>query len=131
MKRFLICLVLASSATSFAREPGSKTANVRPTQSDQLESRLQSAVALNPQKTVRLDKPHGRVFLQTTVALREGLLEMFLCKKQTKEHESVLAIDASAQVIHAGLLAAGATPGKPAKFQPQFTPPQGDRIEIW
>ena len=131
MTRPLICLVLVCSATSFAREPGSRTANVRPTQPDQLEARLQSAVALNPQKTVLLDKPHGRLYLQTTVALREGLLEMFLCKKQTKEHESVLAIDASAQVIHAGLLAAGATAGKPAKFQPQFTPPQGTQIEIW
>ncbi len=102
-----------------------------PSTSAELESRLTAAVPLNPQKTVLLDKPRGRLYLQTSVALREGLLEMFLCKKQTKEHESVLAIDSSAQVIHAGLLAAGAVPGRPAQFSPKFVPPQGDRIEVW
>jgi len=133
MSRFLICLALVSSTVSFADQPASApaSAGVEPSTSEQLDARLKTAVALNPQKTVLLDKPNGRLYLQTSVALREGLLEMFLCKKQTKEHESVLMIDSSAQVIHAGLLAAGATPGRPAKFQPKFSPPQGDRIEIW
>lgn len=102
-----------------------------PSSSAELATRLAAATSLNPQKTVLLDKPNGRLYLQTSVALREGLLEMFLCKKQTKEHESVLMIDSSAQVIHAGLLAAGATPGRPARFQPTFSPPQGDQIEVW
>jgi hypothetical protein len=102
-----------------------------PSTADELETRLKSAVALNPQKTVLLDKSNGRLYLQTSIALREGMLEMFLCKKQTKEHESILMIDSSAQVIHAGLLAAGATPGAPARFHPTFMPPQGDKIDIW
>jgi hypothetical protein len=138
MWRVTICLwaLYVSASIAFgADRPAAKAETKRegppPSTGEQLEQRLASAAPLNPQKTVLLDKPNGRLYLQTSVALREGLLEMFLCKKQTKEHESILAIDSSAQVIHAGLLAAGATAGRPAKFQPQFTPPEGDRIEIW
>jgi len=133
MKRLVFCLALACSVTSPAAEPVTPppASALPPSTPDQLESRLKTAVALNQQKSVLLDKPNGRLFLQTSVALTEGLLEMFLCKKQTKEHESVLMIDSSAQVIHAGLLAAGAVPGRPAKFTPEFSPPQGDRIEVY
>jgi hypothetical protein len=92
---------------------------------------LESGTPLNPQKTVFLDKKNGRLFLKTCVCLREGLLEMFLCKSRTKEHESILTIDSDAYVIHAGLLALGANAGQPVRFVPEFSPPQGDRIEIW
>lgn len=87
-------------------------------------------VALNPQETVLLDRDHGRIILRGTVCLREGLLEMFLCKKQTKEHESIVTLDADASIIHAGLLALGAQPGSPVRFQPEFKPPAGQKIDI-
>ena len=128
---FCFLLNTAPAADTGKQKAESKSAGPLPSTAEELQQRLTSAAPLNPQKTVFLDKPNGRLYLQTSVALREGLLEMFLCKKQTKEHESVLMIDSSAQVIHAGLLAAGATAGRPARFQPQFSPPQGDRIEIW
>jgi hypothetical protein len=132
-RAFVVCTLMHSAHAAEPTKPKAepKREGPPPSTSEQLEQRFATAVPLNPQKTVLLDKPNGRLYLQTSVALREGLLEMFLCKKQTKEHESILAIDSSAQVIHAGLLAAGATQGRPAKFQPQFIPPQGDRIEIW
>ncbi len=133
MTRILAWSVLVVSASLAAADLPQRaaTSGAKPSSAAELTSRLQAAVPLNPQKTVLLDKPNGRLFLRTAVCLREGLLEMFLCKKQSKEHESILAIDSSAQVIHAGLLAAGATPGRPAQFQPQFQPPQGDRIDVW
>ena len=34
------------------------------------------------------------------------------------------------RLIHAGLLATGAKPGHPARFQPEFTPPTGTEIAI-
>jgi len=93
---------------------------------------LQAAepVALNPQQTVLMDRDHGRLILRGTVCLREGLLEMFLCKKQTKEHESIVTLDADASIIHAGLLALGAQPGSPVRFRPEFKPPTGQKIDI-
>jgi hypothetical protein len=86
---------------------------------------------LNSQGTVLFDKPNGKLILKTTLCLRDGELEMLLCPKQTKEHESILTINASAQVIHAGLLALGAKPGHPVKFRPEYVPPQGQVIEIY
>jgi hypothetical protein len=80
---------------------------------------------------VLIDRKHNRLLLKAKVVLREGVLEMFLCKSQTKEHESVLAVDSEAFVIHAGLQVLGAEPGSPARFDEKFHPPTGPRIDIW
>ncbi len=88
-------------------------------------------VPLNPQQTVFLDSEHHTLYLRTRVALREGLLEMLLCKAQTKEHESVLAVDSDAFIIHGGLLAIGAEVGTAVKFTPEFQPPTGQQIDMF
>ncbi|TXT37416.1 MAG: hypothetical protein FD138_660 [Planctomycetota bacterium] len=88
-------------------------------------------VPLNKQGTVLIDVDGKRLLLKTKVCLREGVLEMFCCLKQTKEHESILSIDSEAFVIHTGLLALGAKPGSPVKFQPEYSPAKGTRIRIF
>lgn len=88
-------------------------------------------VPLNPKGTILLDKPNGRLLLKADVVLREGLLEMFLCPKQTKEHESIVSLDGKMYVIHAGLLALGAEPGSPVQFRPEYKPPRGQKIDIY
>lgn len=87
-------------------------------------------VPLNPAKTVLLDRQNGKLLLKTTVVLREGVLEMLICKSQTKEHESILAINADAYLIHAGLLLLGAQPGTPASYDTEFHPPTGQVVDI-
>lgn len=89
------------------------------------------AVPLNPQKTVLFDAQRKRLLLKTTVVQREALLEMLLCKAQTKEHESILSIDAEAHVIHAGLLAVGAKPGTPVQYTPEYRPPSGQILDVF
>src|SRR5690606_34946207 len=44
--------------------------------------------------------------------------------------ESIVTFNAPVQHIHAGLLALGAKPGTPVKFEPEYTPPTGQKIEI-
>jgi hypothetical protein len=88
-------------------------------------------VPLNPQGTVLIDRKDKRLLLKAKVVLREGILEMFLCKAQTKEHESILSIDSDAFIIHAGLQVLGAEPGSPVRFDEKFHPPTGPRIDIW
>jgi hypothetical protein len=88
-------------------------------------------IALNPKRTVLLDREGKRLLVKTHVVLREGLLEMLCCPAQTKEHESILAVDARANVIHAGLVALGAKPGSPVQYRPEFKPPTGQPIEIF
>ena len=86
---------------------------------------------LNKQGTVLLDAKGKRVLLKTKVVLREGFLEMFCCLDQTKEHESVLALDGKAYVVHTGLLALGAKTGTPVEFRPKYKPPTGQRIDVF
>lgn len=86
---------------------------------------------LNPQKTVWLDMNQKRVIVFGEIVLREGLLELLCCLKRTKEHEAIIAVDAQAQAIHAGLLAIGAEVGEPATFMPEYKPATGQRIDVF
>jgi hypothetical protein len=72
------------------------------------------------------------VVVEAKVCLRSGEygLECLLCKRGTKEHESILTTPANAQFIHAALLAAGAQPGSPVQFEPEFKSPTGTPIKI-
>lgn len=82
------------------------------------------------------DKKTRRVLLATEVCLREGTLELFMCKKGTKEHESILHADVDALNIHELLILAGAAPGKPTQFvnpkteEADYKPATGARINV-
>jgi len=72
-----------------------------------------------------------RVILKAEVCLREGpQLEGLLCRKMTKEHEYILHLDADARQVHTALIAAGAKPGSPVKFEPRYSPASGSTIKI-
>ncbi|GIW85223.1 MAG: hypothetical protein KatS3mg107_0883 [Gemmataceae bacterium] len=136
-----------------AQEPGSAGRETSPpgTQEDKPESLPEypkldpqnTLTALNPEKTLFAEigvvdgkKKVIRVGLVCEVCLREGPLEVFLCKKGTKEHEAIVRVDADAQFLHAALEAAGAKPGKPTQFvnptteQPEYKPATGDKIKV-
>jgi hypothetical protein len=88
--------------------------------------------ALGPNLWLETRGKKRRVIVGATVCLREGAygLECLLCRKGTKEHESILTTDAKAQFIHAALLVAGAKAGSPVQFDPQFKSPTGDRVKV-
>lgn len=79
---------------------------------------------------VWVDAKNQQVLVDGYVSLNEGLLEMFACPSGTKEHESVIAVYSSAQMVHAALLAVGAEVGHPVRWEPKFVPPTGTPIEI-
>jgi len=91
-----------------------------------------------PADLVRLAKDHDiwldvkrkQVVMDGEVTLREGQLEMFACPRLTKEHESVIAVNCKAREAHAGLVAVGAIPGRPAQFDPKYEPASGTVIDI-
>lgn len=88
-------------------------------------------IPLNRQQTVLYDLKNKRVLLKTKVVLREGPLELLCCKKKSKEHESILAVDSEAFLVQTALITIGAKPGGPAKFQPKYAPPFGEKIDIF
>lgn len=141
--KYLVVSILFASALF---EPSLNAAEKQPADSNTgektLSKRDDGLTPLNKQETVLLDVKGKRVLVKSKVVLREGLLEMFACLKQTKEHESILAVDAKAYTVHAGLLAIGAKPGKPTrfvkpdpknpeKFVEDYQPATGQRIEIF
>jgi len=107
---------LAGNAQAADRRPGQREDGLTP---------------LNEAQTVLLDVKGGRVLMKTKVVLQAGVLEMLCCKTQTKEHESILAFDGEARIVHAGLLAIKAKPGQPVQYLPDFTPPRGQQIDIF
>lgn len=88
-------------------------------------------VPLTKNGAVVLDAKGKKLLLKTKVVLREGVLEMLVCRKQTKEHEAILSIDAPAFVIHSGLLALGLEPGTPVQFTPEYKAPSGPRVDVF
>jgi len=72
-----------------------------------------------------------RVLINAVVCFRMGMLEQFLCRAGTKEHESILAADIDARQVHAALIAAGAEPGSPVKFRPEYAPARGTVIKVF
>lgn len=143
MKRLTFsCLTIIALAAAFVRVPFLNADDSAPQKTQKADKASSESkpetkkdndglVALNQQKTVLLDLEGKRLLLRTKVCLQEGVLEMLCCKKQTKEHESILSIDTQAKAIHAGLLAIGAKVGSPVKFSPKFQPPQGQKLNLY
>jgi hypothetical protein len=90
----------------------------------------EGATRLSPKYDVWFDAKRGVVLVDGQVSLRRGVLEMFACIRNTKEHESVVTADTQAFLVHAGLLRLGAEPGHPAQFVPEFKPPTGTEIDV-
>lgn len=79
------------------------------------------------------------VDIDATVCLDSGTLELVACTKETKEHESIVAISAQPRHVHAALLLVGAQPGNPALRRRVgeeggerwvHLPPRGDPISV-
>lgn len=78
------------------------------------------------------------VDIASTICLDKGMLELVACTKGTKEHESIVAIEARPTHIHTALLLLGARAGNPAILQPPKgedqgwtdIPPRGDAVDV-
>lgn len=85
---------------------------------------------LSPDYDVWIDAEQKAVLIDGQVSLREGMLEMFACTRNTKEHESVVSANTKAYLVHAALLRLGAEPGHPVRWVPKYEPPQGTEVEV-
>ena len=109
---------LDQAAKTLKQQPIEEPQKPAPAVPQEVHEQLASLVAenwirLNPAYEVWFDKENRQVIVGGRVSLREGLLEMFACPRDTKEHESVISTVSDAKTVHAGLLATGAIPGIP------------------
>jgi len=89
---------------------------------------------------IKINIDSWSVDVEATVSLRYGLLELIACTKDSKEHESVIAVNAKPSHIHTALLLIGATPGNPAMRkiigegdEARFIdlPPRGGLVDVY
>lgn len=85
---------------------------------------------LSPTEQVWLDREGNQVVVGGAIALQRGQIEFFACPRRTKEHESVVAVDASSRLVHAGLLAIGLEAGTPVQFAPEYRAARGPRVRV-
>lgn len=86
-----------------------------------------------------IDARKGHVDVEATVCLDQGALELIACTKDSKEHESVVVVNARPIHIHTALLLLGARNGNPPMRRPvnkEMTrwvdiPARGDLIEVF
>ena len=130
MRRILLLTACLSFVHLFAIVAQEKPA-AEPTKPESDSAEPAGLVRLAEKHDVWLDTKRKAVVIDGVVCLREGQLEMFACPKGTKEHESILALNCIPEQVHAGLLAAGAKPGKPVKFDPMYVPATGQVIDIY
>jgi hypothetical protein len=95
-----------------------------------LVDNLKDLKQLDREYPVWVDQANRRVVLVGAVCNREGPLELFACRRNSKEYESLLTVNVSAKVLQAGLLAAGAEAGTPVVYQPKFAAPRGQVIDV-
>lgn len=77
-----------------------------------------------------VDLKNKQVAVGGYICLRGGLLEMFACPEGTKEHESIVAVFAEPEVIHAALIAIGAKPGSPVQYDPMYKSATGPKVSV-
>jgi hypothetical protein len=86
-------------------------------------------VKLDPALPVWLDKQNKKVVFLAASCRADWPLEFFATLRD-RAYESVVVTDVRPSIVHTGLLLVGAKPGKPAQFDPAYTPPTGTRIDV-
>lgn len=132
MLAVLPAMVLAVSLNALAEEePVSKGGAAQ-------GSKLEESLKKLNLPGVQINLKEKCVDVSSTVCLEEGALELIACTKDTKEHESVIMIEAVPKHVHAALLLMGAKPGNPAMRKPidkeatrwMDVPPSGGPVDV-
>jgi uncharacterized protein YifE (UPF0438 family) len=127
------CAAVLLAAVCFACAPGA-AAERAPAAPNRPAADGRRAVKL---PHLRIDRAKRQIVLDANVALREGWLELLLCRRGTRDYESILNTRARPSHLHAALLLLGLRPGKPAEFvpagegePPTYLPPRGAGIKV-
>ena len=87
-------------------------------------------VAVGKNVSLEVSGSRRRVLVNGYICLREGELEQLVTRKNTKEHEAIIAVDADARKIHEALNLAGAVEGRPVRYTPKYQPATGQTIKV-
>jgi hypothetical protein len=106
---------------------------------ESLSPQLQAALEKLVMPGVKINVAEWSVDVDARVCLVEGMLELIACTKDSKEHESIIRVEAKPSHIHTALLLMRAKPGHPAmhkaidaegtRFMP--VPPSGGAVDVF
>ena len=85
---------------------------------------------LGKTQEIWVDHKNKQVIVGGKICLTAGQLEMLICPKGTKEHETIVSVNAESWQVHAALLAVGAKKGVPSRWVPEYTPAWGPKIDV-
>ncbi len=127
---FLPAMILAFSFSAAAEEA--------PAGQDGKKAKYEEVLKKLKLPGVEINLKERCVDVTGTVCLAEGLLELIACTKGTKEHESIIMIEAVPKHVHTALLLIGARPGSPAMRKPidkeatrwMDVPPSGGPVDV-
>ncbi len=127
----LLAVAACWCAVAKAQAPGSDEAD-RPKPRDwgpPLVDDVAGLKKLDPEQPVWLDVKNKQVVFIAELCQATYPLEFFATLRG-RDYESVVVIEARPRIIHAALLALGAQPGHPARFQPKYELPTGTEVAI-
>lgn len=84
---------------------------------------------LDPKQPVWIDLKSKQIVMLGEVCKAGYPLEFF-ATYSNRSYEAVVSVNVTPFTVHAGLLAIGAVPGHPARFEPDFVPPTGTEVAI-
>jgi hypothetical protein len=90
---------------------------------------MSKLIRLDPKQPVWIDAKNKHVVLQGEVCKAGYPLEFF-ATYSNRSYEAAVSVNVTPSIAHAGLMAVGAEPGHPAKFDPEFAPPTGTEVAI-
>lgn len=117
-------------------EDGEMEPDSKPVAKAEPEQRLRATVQVEPVAKqvnwpfVRVLPDERAVEIDGFVATTEGWLEQIICNVGTRDYEAIIATQAKASHIHAGLLLLGLEPGHPGSWQIDPDDPQMMKWEV-
>jgi len=128
----------APTAVESASELG-VAPTTKPAPKSKPASKLEEALKQLNLPGVKINLKDRCVDVDAFFCLAEGALELIACTKDSKEHESIIAVEAKAKHIHTALLLIGAKSGNPAMQKPAnkektrwiHVPPRGGPVDVF
>lgn len=132
-------MLAAAATTLLVADPTTAPKAKAPAEESAASQTLAEALKKLQLPGVVINPTERCVDVQATICLDEGALELIACTKDTKEHESIIMVEARPVHIHTALLLLGAKNGNPAMRRPldkeltrwQDFPPSGDPVEVF
>lgn len=134
----VLCLIAGTILLLPAHVQAAPTPAEQPNAEQPADPVAQAIQQVNDQDNgVTINAEAKHLDITAAVCLRQGeFLEMFACTRDSREHESILTIDAMPSTIHLGLLLLGLEPGNPLSYDTAFDPPKlvpatGPKVQVF